>query len=106
MKKYQKEIIILIIQFLLFYIYPLIAKSPIGMVLVMINMTFIISVIIGIISKEKIKYLYPLIVALIFLPTVFIYYNSSALIHSFWYLVVSTIGLLIGCIFSLIKRKK
>jgi len=37
---------------------------------------------------------------------VFIYYNSSALIHTVWYLVDSGIGFLIGLIIYKITNKK
>lgn len=98
MKKYIKEIIILIIQLFMFYIFPLFAgpTDAIGMVLLIIIATFILSTIMGTILKEKIKYLYPIIVAIAFIPSIFIYYNESASIHSIWYLVISSTGMLIG----------
>ena len=60
MKKYIKEIIILIIQLFMFYIFPLFAgpTDAMGMVLLIIIATFILSTIMGTISKEKIKHLY------------------------------------------------
>ena len=61
--------------------------------------------IIGAISNNKIKFLYPLIVSILFIPSVWIYYNSSALIHAVWYLVVSLIGLLIGAFIKWIIKK-
>lgn len=103
MKKYLKEIIILIIQLLFFYILPLFAgpTDTMGLVYILIVSTLFLSIIIGTISNNKVKYFYPIIVSLIFIPTIFIYYNDTALIHSIWYLVISLIGLIIG---SLIKR--
>lgn len=103
MKKHLKEIIILIIQLLFFYILPLFAgpTDTMGLVYILIVSTLILSIIIGSISNNKVKYFYPIIVSLIFIPTIFIYYNDTALIHSIWYLVISLIGLIIG---SLIKR--
>lgn len=103
MKKYLKEIIILIIQLLFFYILPLFAgpTDTMGLVYILIVSTLFLSIIIGSISNNKVKYFYPIIVSLIFIPTIFIYYNDTALIHSIWYLVISLIGLIIG---SLIKR--
>ena len=100
MKRYLKEIIILVLQLFMFYIFPLFAgpTDAMGMVLLIILSTLLLSIIIGSISKEKIKYLYPIIIAILFIPSVFIYYNESALIHSIWYLVVSSIGLLVGTI--------
>ena len=108
MKKYLKEIIILIFQLYMFYISPLFAgpADTIGMVLLIILATLLLSIIIGSISKEKIKYLYPIIVAILFVPSIFIYYNESALIHSVWYLVVSSIGLLVGTIIYKLIHKK
>ena len=107
-KKYLKEIIILIIQLFMFYISPLFALSTdaMGMVFIIIITTFILSTIIGLISKHKIKYLYPIITAIIFIPSIFIYYNESALIHSLWYLVTSSQGLIIGLIFNKLTNKK
>ena len=100
MKKYLKEIIILLIQLFMFYIFPLFAgpTDAMGMVLLIILATLILSTIIASISKEKIKYLYSIIIAILFIPSVFIYYNESALIHSVWYLVISSIGLIVGTI--------
>lgn len=108
MKKYIKELIIYILQLFMFYIFPLFAgpTDTMGMVLLIIISTFILSVIMGCISKEKIKYLYPIIVSVIFIPTVMLYYNSSALIHSVWYLIVSTVGLLIGLFIYKLTYKK
>lgn len=100
--KYVKEIIILLIQLFMFYVFPLFMgpTDAIGMVLLILIATFIISIIIVNISKEKYKYFYPLMVATIFIPSVYIYYNESALVHSIWYLIVSSIGILLGSIIN------
>ena len=105
MKKYLKEIIILIIQLFMFYVFPLFAgpTDAMGMVLLILIVTFLLSIIITSISNNKVKYLYPIIISLLFIPSIFIYYNESALIHSIWYLVDSTIGLLIGLIIYKLK---
>ena len=107
MKKYLKEIIILIIQLIVFYLLPLTAgpADTMGLIVLIILCTFILSFILGIISKEKTKYLYPIIISIIFIPTVFIYYNDTALIYILWYLVDSYIGLLIGSIIRFIINK-
>ncbi len=106
MKKYIKEIIILIIQLFMFYVFPLFAgpTDAMGMVVLIILITLLLSLIIGIISNSKIKYLYPFAVSLLFIPSVFIYYNESALIHSVWYLVVSAVGLLVGTAIHLVVK--
>lgn len=107
MKKYLKEIIIFLLQLFMFYIFPLFAgpTDGMGMVLLIIITTFILSILIGILSKEKIKYLYSIIIAILFIPSVFIYYNESALIHSTWYLIIATIGLIIGILINKIFNK-
>ena len=108
MKKYLAEIIVLTIQLIMFYIFPLFAgpTDAMGLVVILLFATFILPIILGSISKNKIKYLYPIVIAIIFIPTVFIYYNESALIHSLWYLVVSEFGMIVGTIISkLLKRK-
>ena len=109
MKRYINEIVILLIQLFMFYIFPMFAgpTDAMGMVLLIIIATFVLSIIIGSISKEKIKYLYPIIISILFIPSVFIYYNESALVHSLWYLVISYIGLAFGTvIYKLIHRDK
>lgn len=108
MKKYLKEIITLLIQILIFYIFPLFAGPTdiMGMVVLMLLATLVLSLILTIISKEKIKYLYPLVVAIIFIPSIFIYYNESALIHSLWYFVSSLLGTILGIITNKIFSKK
>lgn len=106
MKKYIKEIIILLIQLFMFYILPIFAgpTDAMGMVLLIWLSTIILGMIIAIISNKKIKYLYPIVIAILFIPSVFIYYNESALIHSLWYIVSSSIGMLIGVIINKLKK--
>ena len=106
MKRFIKEIIILIIQMFMFYIFPLFAgpTDAMGMVFIIIFATLLLSAILGGISKEKIKFLYPIVIAVLFLPSVFIYYNETALVHSIWYFVISTIGILLGAL-TRIKKK-
>ena len=108
MKKYIKEIVIATIQLFMFYIYPLFAgeTDAMGMVFIIIIATLLLSFIIGGISGNWIKFLYPLATAIIFIPTVFIYYNESALVHSVWYFVISSLGLIAGTIIRKSKTTK
>lgn len=107
MKRFWKEILILLIQLFMFYLFPLLARpiDAIGMVILILIVTFILSIVIASISKEKVKYFYPLIISVLFIPTVFIYYNDSALIHTIWYLVVSASGVLIGSLIYKLTTK-
>ena len=108
MKKYLKETIICLLQLCAFYLLPQAMGNigALGMVFLLLLITFLLSIIIGIISNNKIKYSYPIFVALLFIPTIWLYYNESALIHSVWYLVVSSIGLLVGTIIYKLTHKK
>ena len=108
MKRYIKEIIVLLIQLGVFYLLPK-AIGNIGalaMVFLLLLITLILSIIMGSISKEKIKYIYPIVISILFIPTVFIYYNESALVHALWYLVVSYIGLIIGTVIYILTHWK
>ena len=107
MKKYIKEIIILLIQLLVFYILPLTAgpTDMMGLVVLIIIFTFVLSILLTIISKNIIKYFYPIIISILFIPSIFIYYNDSAIVHSIWYLAISYIGVMIGTIINLIISK-
>lgn len=106
MKKYIKEIIILVFQIFMFYIFPLFAgpTDAMGMVFLIWLSTIFTGFYLSLFSDKKIKYLYPIVIAILFIPSIFIYYNSSALIHSLWYLVSSSIGLLLG--FVILKIEK
>ena len=90
--------VILLVQLFMFYIFPMFAgpTDAIGMVILILLSTLLLSMILGGISNKKTKYLYPIVISALFIPSVFIYYNESALVHSLWYLVVSTIGMIIG----------
>ena len=111
MKKHIKEIVVILLQMFIFYLLPMCIGNigALGMVFLLLITTFILSIIIGAISKNKIKYLYPIVISILFIPSIFIYYNESAFVHSLWYLVVSSIGLFIGTVIykiSNIKKEK
>lgn len=108
MKKYLKEIIIVLLQLFIFYIYPLFAgfTDVMGMILLIILVTLLLAIILGATSNNKIKYGYPILIALLFIPSIWIYYNESALIHSVWYFVISLVGLLIGIVINKLICKK
>lgn len=95
-------------QVLIFFCFPLLAgpTDTMGMVFIMLSATLIISFLIGLLQKSRFKYLYPVITAIIFIPSVFIYYNESALVHSLWYFVVSCIGLFFGALLCRILNNR
>ena len=106
MTKFIKEFLIILVQFFMFYVFHIFAgpTDVMGMVILIILSVFVLSILMGL-SKEKFKYFYPIIISILFIPSVFIYYNESALIHSIWYFVISVIGLLVGIvIYKLINK--
>ena len=108
MKKYIKEIIIFVIQMFMFYIFPLFAgpTDAMGMVLLILLSTIILSMVMSAVSHNKIKYVYPVIIAICFIPSVFIYYNESALVHALWYFVTGYIGCVIGIVIYVLTHRK
>lgn len=107
MKKYIKEMAAVIMQLLVFYGMPLLAGSmdAIGMVFLMLVITLFISLLLGLVSKSKIKFLYPAVTAILFAPSIMIYYNESASVHMLWYFVDSLIGVLAGVILKKYLKK-
>lgn len=99
--------IILLIQLFMFYIFPLFSgpTDAIGMVILILLSTLLLSMILASISDKKVKYLYPIVISILFIPSVFIYYNESALVHSLWYLVISTIGILFGTLIRFVVNR-
>ena len=92
MKRYIAEIVIFCIQLFMFYISPLFAgpTDGMGMVVLILFATLILSILLGSISKNRIKYVY----------------NGTAVIHAVWYFVVAVVGMLIGTIiFKALHRK-
>lgn len=98
MKRYCKELVILICQLFLYYVSPLFAgpTDAMGMVFLIILGTFALSLVLGAVSGSPFKWGYPALCAVIFIPSVPIYYNHTALVHATWYLVIAAVGLLVG----------
>ena len=98
MEKLKKNWIYYLIIFIAFYIVPMLIKdtgSGIFILLIVIPLiTLITSLIYGL--RNTVDFIYPLIVAILFIPTLFIYYNNSAWIYIFVYSMIAVIGELLG----------
>lgn len=107
MKKHTRELIFLLLQAAAFYLFPPFSLSfgPMGRVLMLLIFTFLLSVLMGLFSASGLKYLFPAAAALLFLPSVFLYYNESALVHALWYFVISCAGLLPASLARRLIRK-
>lgn len=98
MKKFKKELILLALQVYMFYLFPLFAgpTDVMGMVFLIIVCTFVLGYFFGRLSQWEWRWAWPAAVSLLFLPTVPIYYNFTALVHVLWYLVISAAGMALG----------
>ena len=103
----KKLIVLIILQLLTFYLLPLFMKTtgPMGLVLIIVIITFMFSLILGVSLTSGLKFLYPVLVAVVFLPSVYLFYNDSALIHTVWYFVISLVGLLLGTLVQTILKR-
>ena len=104
MLKIREELWIMIIQFIVFLGAQIIAKLSGDMYgsLFVVLIIYPISVLILSIAiswrKGKLKYLYPIYVAIIFLLMAYIFLNSSAYIYSVIFAGISVFSMLIGFI--------
>lgn len=98
MEKLKKNWIYYFIMFIAFYLVPILIKdtgSGMTILLIVIPLiTLITSLIYGL--RNTFDFVYPLIVAILFIPTLFIYYNTSTWIYIIVYSVIAVIGELIG----------
>lgn len=93
----KKESIFLLLQGLLFYLFPLVGGvDPFGMVISISVMTLLLAGVSGFqCDHVRMKLLYPFMTAILFIPSAFIYYNETALVHALWYGVIAMAA--IGC---------
>ena len=104
MKKYSKEIIVFVFQVMVFYLIPFTAgpTDGLGLVVVIWFATLLLSIVFGLVSQKKRKIIYPFVVAIVFIPTVFIHYNYTAFGHVIWYLIDSYLGVGFGSLIKMI----
>ena len=100
-KKLKSMIPYLIINAIAFYVLPVLITdtgSAMGMMLFILPLICLItSLIYGI--KNSLNIVYPIIIVLLFAPTIFIHYNSSASVYIVAYGVIAMIGNFIGKLF-------
>ena len=111
MRAYRVPLIILALQLAIFYLFPLTAgpTDAMGMVFLILCSTLLSGAAIGGLTDGWRRLMYPPLIAALFIPSVFIYYNASALVHALWYLVTSSVGLALGAlpraVIKIITRK-
>lgn len=98
MDKIKKNWIFYFIILIAFYLVPMLIKDTgSGMIILLVVIpliTFIASLMYGL--KNTFDFFYPLLVAILFIPTLFIYYNTSAWIYIIVYSMIAVIGELLG----------
>ncbi len=89
-----------------FYGLPLLGESTGGFMLILLIAIPLICLVVSFIfgMKYGLDLLYPLSVGLVFVPTIFMYYNSSASVYVFGYAALAMLGMFIGK--SLSESKK
>lgn len=104
MIKIKKLLPYLVVNLFIFYLLPIIIRDTgTGMFILIIIIpliTLMTSLLYGL--KNSFEWLYPLLVMAIFLPSIFIYYNESALIYTLIYGGLSLLGSFIGSRFQAI----
>ena len=98
MDKIKKNWVYYFIIFITFYLIPiLIQDTGSGMFILLIVIpliTLITSIIYGL--RNVFDFIYPLIVAILFIPTLVIYYNISAWVYIIAYSLIALIGEILG----------
>ena len=86
---------------IIFYLLPLVVKNTalamLMMLIIMPVLTFVCTVIYG--MRHGFDFILPILAIILFTPTIFIFYNSSAWIYIVIYAVIAFIGNGIGKIF-------
>ena len=100
MLKIRKEIWIMIIQFIVFLGAQIIAKLSGDMY----GSLFVVLIIYISWTESKLKYLYPMYVAIIFLLMSYIFLNGSAYSYSLIFAGISAVGMVIGLISNYISE--
>ena len=106
MKKLRGMISHLVVIMLDFYLSPFLIRDTGSAMLVLLVavplICFICSIVYGI--KNSFCLAYAIVVAILFTPTILIFYNSTAWVYIFGYGAIALVGNAIGMVFS--KRRK
>ncbi len=91
----------LVVNAIAFYLLPLLIQNTgIAMFVMLIGIPlvcFLVALVYGI--KNGLNWLYPFMVAILFIPTIFIFYNYTAWVYIVGYGVIALIGNFVGKLF-------
>lgn len=107
MKNREMWLYLLIIA-ILFYVFPLVIDNFIVAILLLLVFfpvaCFLCSFLYGL--KYSFTIVFPISISILFLPTVYIYYNNSALVYTLIYGIISLLAMIIGKGVSNYDRKR
>ena len=108
MNKLKKGLIFVLLQAIIFYILPLFAGPTdiMGLVFLQFGLTFVLSLLVGVLSKGNMKFVFPVIATVGFVPAVTVFYNYTAYIYLLFYAIITVCGVMFGIIFRYIKLEK
>jgi len=110
MRAFSKMLLYFFVSALAFYVLPLFvfdARTNIFLLLLILPLICVfLSCIFGILNRFSLLHLFlPLGIGIMFLPSAFLFYNTTALIYGAIYAVLSGFGLLLGNIIGYVIRR-
>lgn len=98
MNKMKKGLIFVVLQAIIFYVLPLFAgpTDVMGLVLIQFAATFVLSFIVGVSTQSTMKFVFPIIATVGFIPVIMIYMNYTAYIYLIFYAVLTVAGVALG----------
>lgn len=108
-KKHFKEMLLYLLPIILaFYVMPFVITDTGSGILVMLNIIPIVCLFSSFLygMKHSFDWIFSMIVMLLFVPTIFIFYNGSASIYILIYGALSMLGNLLGSLFYKSKNTK
>lgn len=101
MNKFIKMLPYLLVMVLDFYLLPFLIKDTGTAMVILLVVVPLICLICAIVfgAKNNFNLLFCMIVAILYVPTIFIFYNSSAWVYVIGYGIVAIIGNIVGMLF-------
>jgi len=98
MDQFKKKYGFILISVVVFYLLPLLSNSTGSFIVLLV---FVFPSIIGMASlfygiKNRLDFYFPLLVGILFIPSIFIYFNSPAWVYAIVYSLSSLFGVYIG----------
>lgn len=95
---FRKMIPYLLVCTLAFFILPLFGKNTVSYIIILLVLMPLVCFFTSLIYSRRYSFdiLFSMLVGIVFMPTIFIYYNSTAWIYAVGYTIISIVGGLIG----------